>query len=302
MKSVFSAFGQTFFLRIIIPGLFAMFFIYSLFFQSTNNIGDSLFVLSLIVVVSGIVLTMLDNIIYRYFEGRFLARHCHWIYNLGIRYWKCKVERCYKKAIEIKKKKGTSHPKYLELRYWLRSFPVNDKGKPTALSPTIMGNILTAAEDYPRRKYGMNSIFFFYRIWIALDKDTKAEIDLNAAYMDSAIYTKFVLQIATSIYFLIWLFKKTPIDDWLIKNQISSDLFAQWQQNNMFIVYFIGALILCCFFHMVSIPLVRAKGEYFKSMFDVYRGKIEHMTKISSKPTEREKWKNTFVQLQSLID
>ena len=301
MKSIFSAFGQTFFFRVIIPGFFVALFIYSLFFQSTNNIKDSFLVLSLIVVVSGIVLTMLDNIIYMYFEGRFLARYCHWIYDLWRRYWKQKVEKYYKKAIDIKNKKGANHHKYLELRYWLRSFPIDDEGKPTAVSPTIIGNILAAAEDYPKRKYGMNSIFFFYRIWIALDKDARAEIDLNAAYMDSTIYAKFVLRIATIIYLILWIFKTTPMDDWLIGNKILSDLFIKCQQSNMF-VYFIGALILCHFFHIVSIPLVRAKGEYFKSMFDVYRDKIEKMTKMSSKTTEKEKWEDTFKQLQSLVD
>ena len=300
MKSIFSAFGQTFLLRVITPGLFATIFIYSLFFSSTNNIHDSFLVLGLILLVSGIVLTMLDNIIYMYFEGRFLARYCHWVYDLGVQYWKCKVRNYYKKAIEIKRKKGIRHPKYLELRYWLRGFPVDDRMKPTAVSPTIIGNILAASEDYSLRKYGMNSIFFFYRIWIVLDKDTKTEIDLNAAYMDSAIYTKFVLQIATITYFLLWILQITPVYDWLINKEILKNLFIRWQEDYMLIFYCIGALILRYFFHILSIPLVRAKGEYFKSMFDVYRYKIEYMTTISSKTTEKEKWMDTFNKLQSL--
>lgn len=44
-------------------------------------------------------------------------------------------------------------------------------------APTRLGNIIESFENYPDVKYGLDSVFYWYRLWVVLDKDLREEID-----------------------------------------------------------------------------------------------------------------------------
>src|SRR4051812_49479200 len=48
----------------------------------------------------------------------------------------------------------------------IRGFPCDPNGVPTAQFPTRLGNLLTAFETYPDRKYGMDGVFAWPRLWL----------------------------------------------------------------------------------------------------------------------------------------
>lgn len=288
MVEIFTNFGYKFFMRAVFPGFLIVVIIVSLLFSCLQDVMRSLVILIPIWFISGIVIFMMDPFIYIYFEGRCLAKTWPWLHQKITSYHKQRVRKMYNEAIQLKNKFSNTHPKYLELRFWLRYFPIDENGEPTATQPTLIGNILAAAESYPIIKYGMNPIFYFYRLWIALDKDTRSEIDLNASYMDGVIYTKFVLRMATFFYLLLFILNKLNILHLFYDKPLG--------------IYCIASFILCHLFHFISIPLVQAKGEYFKSMFDVYRDKISGMGKISSEVDERKRWEDIFKKLQSMPD
>jgi hypothetical protein len=49
--------------------------------------------------------------------------------------------------------------------------------RPSRLMPTRLGNVLRAAEDYSKSAYGMDSVFWWPRLWPLLPEAVKTEID-----------------------------------------------------------------------------------------------------------------------------
>ena len=66
---------------------------------------------------------------------------------------------------------------YDELWSEIRQFPADEHDHYIATRPTKMGNILASYEDYPDSRYGMDSVFYWHRLWLIVDKDTREEID-----------------------------------------------------------------------------------------------------------------------------
>jgi hypothetical protein len=69
--------------------------------------------------------------------------------------------------------------------------------------PTRLGNLTYEYELYPNCKYGLDSVFFFYRTWVSIDKDLRDELDRKQASVDGAFYLSFVLALA-ALWFFGW--------------------------------------------------------------------------------------------------
>src|SRR5260370_17941131 len=82
-------------------------------------------------------------------------------------------------------------PEYKECWYLLRQFPVDANGDPTALQPSRIGNVIIAYEQYPKVRYGMDSVFYWPRLWLLIDKDVREEVDNPWAAVDSILYAGF---------------------------------------------------------------------------------------------------------------
>jgi hypothetical protein len=78
-------------------------------------------------------------------------------------------------------------------------WPVDEGGDPYALYPTQLGNILAGFELYPKVKYGIDAIFYWYRLWVSLDKDLREEIDTVQAVVDSTLYVSFTLYVSAAL-------------------------------------------------------------------------------------------------------
>lgn len=85
----------------------------------------------------------------------------------------------------------------VELDLEVRKFPLNRSGYPESRFPTRLGNLIGAAETYPDREYGVDGVFGWYRLWVVIDKDLRAELDDQQAIVDSAMYAMFVAIAAT---------------------------------------------------------------------------------------------------------
>jgi uncharacterized Zn-finger protein len=132
-------------------------------------------------------------------------------------------------------------------------------GSYVALAPTRLGNLIYAYEDYPYRIYGLDSVFFWYRIWLKLGKDTRDEIDNRQALVDSALYVSASLVICSALtlaygvsaHFGVTLYAAQP---------------PEWFLLSLTPILLVGSFLL----YRASLYAHATYGEIFKSIFDVY--------------------------------
>jgi hypothetical protein len=75
--------------------------------------------------------------------------------------------------------------KALEVGVEYALYPTDDDSAAYVAHPTRLGNIIESFESYPKIKYGLDSVFYWYRLWVVLDKDLREEIDSSQAVVDS---------------------------------------------------------------------------------------------------------------------
>jgi hypothetical protein len=243
--------------------------------------------------VLGLFSSLLSNIIYRIYEGRLL-----WPQWLHIRLTRNMHKRVGKRLAETKKQDRSS-AKYKELWYWLRMFPLDDNGDPIAKRPTILGNVLEGYEEYPERRYGMDAIFYWYRLMPKLPESFLKQMDQYWAEADCMIYSSFAGLVIGLVYSILAIVK------WILSSAINlGDVISTTNLNTLNSVPAVGSSLgwaIGCFIggyivYRFSIPLHRRNGEYFKATFDVYRGSIIEISKIS--PEEKEAWQKAWAYLQ----
>ncbi len=91
----------------------------------------------------------------------------------------------------------------------IRQFPLTSQGEPTARHPTRLGNLISASETYPDRKYGIDGAFGWYRLWVVIDKDLRAELDDQQALVDSALYGAAIAGLSTIVCLIYALVRLT---------------------------------------------------------------------------------------------
>jgi hypothetical protein len=139
------------------------------------------------IMLMGWLIVLLDMPIYMLFEGR--------------RFWPKCLREFFIKNEEARLKKVNrdisqahiDYNRYLEASVEKLYFPIDENGVYKAKYPSRFGNLLTAFETYSDQRYGMDGIFFWNRIWLKLDKDTREDIDGRQALADSTLYVSFAL-------------------------------------------------------------------------------------------------------------
>jgi hypothetical protein len=116
----------------------------------------------------------------------------------------------------------------------------------------------------------LDSVFYWYRIWVSLDKDTREEVDNAQSVVDSALYIVFALLTSGLVmwaYALIWL-NWSPLPPYT-----QSPLPYLPSPLALFVI---GAVCLLSAFllYRLSLPAHAQFGELFKSIFDQYRSKL----------------------------
>jgi hypothetical protein len=262
-------FGLAFFYRVVLPGALLTFvslpLIDGVLGLAHLRIADLSLALLAGALVVGFLVSIFDDWIYQLYEGRtgwpdVLKAH-------GIDVWKERVREVYNLALD------TSDPSYNERWAYLRQFPTDADRVPTATAPTRLGNILAQYEaDYPLKRYGLDAVFFWPRLWLLIDKDTREEIDKEWAPTDCLLYLSAGCNVVALLYLLavvvaINLPTGTP---WLLH---SGD--ETWLALALGVL---GLTVVAWGFYQLSIPGHIRNGEVFKSAVDIYRHKLSSIT------------------------
>jgi hypothetical protein len=177
--------------------------------------------------------------------------------------------------------------RYNELWAELRVYPLDAEGEPEVQRPTRVGNILAGYEQYPNKRYGMDSVFYWPRIWLMVEKDKKEEIDGQWSLADGFLTMSAVALAGGAL----WI--GAAVVHWL--GLVGGDVVPFGGGSRM-LAGALGWWVLAWLLYRVSLPFHRENGEIFKSLFDMYRAKVWEMTKL--KPGEKEAWDAAWNYLQ----
>ena len=250
--------GVKLFFRLLLPGFLLSLGVSPIIFTLVDWVKKSFghaisYEVAFIVTIMlmGWLLVVLDMPIYMLFEGR--------------RFWpkflrdffRGREEARLKRIDEAINQRHKDYNRYLEASVEKRYFPIDAEGSYGVTYPSRFGNLLAAFETYPDRRYGMDGVFFWNRIWFKLDKDTREEIDGRQALADSTLYASFALfstGLLCVFYMAISLYTSTKH----IPGPFTSLVLS-------FICVLSGYAV-----YRLSLYAHEQFGEMIKSMFDVY--------------------------------
>lgn len=271
----------------------------SIFSAWKTSFPEAVAFLILMAFFLGILLSFLDRGIYIFYEGRkFWPK---WMRKRLIRRFQRKVDVLVLRAEKYK----DSDPKvYDEIWYYLRGFPIKrnkaseSHGMPRVVFPSRMGNLLESYEQYSLNRYGMDGVFYWYRLRLLLDKDARKEINAASAEADAVVYSSFGFLLSSFLYLVL------GVSQLLIDLSVSSIWRPFGIEYNPYAWLSMGVMLLGFAYitYRLSIPLHRSYGEYFKSMFDIGRKKLkaEMITNMPEVESESEYWENLYYMLTYL--
>jgi hypothetical protein len=259
MKLPFSI-AARFVFRLLIPGLILATILLPAIRHGVTTLGyeiDLVAYLSFSTILLGWVFTLLDLPIYMIYEGR-----CLWPRSVR----NCALKRQQNKLAKITREmdrleKSGDDAGYIEAAVKSSYFPIGKSGDREAQYPSALGNIMAEFEHYPTVKYGVDGVFYWYRIWLLLD--LRDEIDEQKSVVDCAIYTSFWLILSSGVVFT---YAIATILGYIIIPSTSSLVYASS-----------SIILLLCAYLLYKISL-RAHSQYghlFKAMFDNFYSKFD---------------------------
>lgn len=290
MKELPFGFGYPFFARVILPGQLgaaSLLFLFGPLLQRmwpSLDGTDKLALLGSAVLFVGMLAWILDTRIYWLYEGISWPRR---IREAAKRRLQRRVTLAMQEAEVLS---TTDDLAYAVVWDWLRRFPIGSDGIPRATRATELGNILAAAESYPRSRYGMTSHFYWHRIWLSMDEQARSTIDRNASRLDGTLYLSFVLLCSSCLYLIAAAIQ-------LILSFSAHATLPSIQSPEPLMIAGVLAALFSRVTYRWSLDLAGEKGEYYKSIFDVYRGKVTHMT-AEITDSEKELWEKTWRYLR----
>lgn len=235
------------------------------------------------VFVFGALISAVNNITYKIFEGRMLWPNR--LLDLWIGRQQARVERLRAQAEMPRSANVRIENQRRESWDELRTYPMNDDNEYYASSPTRLGNILTGYEQYPLSRYGMSGIFYFPRLWIAIKKEIKEDIDSAWSIADGFLSLSATSMTGGALWLLSGLLGSLEVP-------VRVPLGEPWYA----ILAGVGWIALGYGFYRLSLPFHRQNGDTFKAMFDLYRAQIWKITKLE--PGENQAWKTAWLYLQ----
>ena len=212
------------------------------------------------VIITGWLFVISEMHLYMFFEGR---RYWPWPKCLRKYLFKCEQRRLDELNSLKNELREKDRAKYLEICVELRRFPMDEDGQYYVKSPTRLGNLIEAYEGYPERIYGMDSIFYWHRIWLSIDQPLRDEIDGQQALADSTVYVSGAL-LSSGFLFMIYAFLN-----------ICGILSVEYLPNaNILFILSLLTLFSSYALYRASLYLHAQFGETFKSLFDVHGDKI----------------------------
>jgi len=211
-------------------------------------------------VVLGWLFSLLDMQIYMLYEGR--------------RFWPSYLVRCGRVREQrrlhrlnklYKEAKAATNPTTLPVEYAIRRalFPLDKDGMRYVAYPTRLGNLIAEYEQYPDRKYGMDGVFYWYRVWFVVPKDIRDELTQQQSLADSSLYMSMVLFLSTLLFVVYALASALGLA------QISPELKFCWLYAAMF------SLICGYGFYVMALNAHSAYASFFKAIFDDFYEKVD---------------------------
>jgi hypothetical protein len=235
------------------------------------------------VFVFGALASAVNGEVYKIYEGRILWPRR--LLELAVVRQQFRLDRQIRRRNEAKQAGRTTE--YGEAWYQLRLYPTDTEGKQYVKRPTLLGNILAGYEDYPDKRYGMDSVFFWPRLWLQLEKETKEEIDNSWSVADGFLSLSAISSIGGVVWLLVGALNALDVTAMTLP-------FSDWG----ILLAGMTFLVVGYGFYRLSLPFHRQNGELFKSVFDLYRDKIWSLTSL--KPNEVQIWDSTWSYLQYL--
>ncbi|HEX6911147.1 MAG TPA: hypothetical protein VF142_12165 [Longimicrobium sp.] len=268
-------------LRLLIPGFLLAMGLYPLLaaIDESANWGislENLVILSSI--VAGWIVMSLDQPIYMLFEGRrYLPA---WLQRAlrsgeGRRLQRLlRTEEATYRQQQGGRDRVEGARRNAEAWVEIRRFPLNEGGEPEAAMPTRLGNLIIAYETYPERRYGADAIFYWYRIWLMLDKDLREELDARQAVADSGLYACAAL-LASAVLWIAYALLLPLTAGVRPAAGFHAALDGQLPAS-MAILAIAGAfLLLARAAYWTSLSPQAQYGETFKSVFDLYERRVD---------------------------
>ncbi|HZT29973.1 MAG TPA: hypothetical protein VFA33_08830 [Bryobacteraceae bacterium] len=279
------------FMRVVLPGALASAVLYPTVAwllgrlpANAEQIWQRFAAFAVCVFVIGALISTLTSEIYKIYEGRIFwpDRLLRW----GERLQEARLRRFRQKAETARRAGDTA--RYDEAWYQLRLYPINEQGEPYVYRPTLLGNILAGYEQYPDNRYGMDSVFYWPRIWLQMEKEKKEAIDSQWSVADGFLLLSAiclaggVLWLAESAAAVAGLWRFTP--------PAGGPGWAALAA--------LGWWLAGYGFYRFSLPFHRENGELFKAIFDLYRAGIWEITNL--RPQEKQTWDAAWSYLQYL--
>jgi len=217
-------------------------------------------------VIFGWLVVLADQPIYMLYEGR------RWWPSKALEFFTAREAARLKFATEKAKELRVKNPDdgaYLEYEIDKLDFPINEKGEYFALFPTRLGNIITAFETYSDTAWGIDSIFYWPRLWVVLDKDTRALLDETQAIADGALYVSFALTLSAMTFILYGVGGFLAFIPKLHRFDLPHLPAPWWTLLVALILWFLSRII-----YWLALSQQRTYGDLFKSLFDQYREKL----------------------------
>jgi hypothetical protein len=248
-------------LRLVLPGAILTATLWPLVSAGLIFLGVSFNVpltAAVSIMLLGWLTLLLDMPIYMFFEGRrfWPERLRKW----GIGRESARLQSIVSKSSSAQQAGQSA----LELDLQTLSFPLGANGEPEARYPTRLGNLITAFEEYPLRKYGLDGTFVWPRLLVSIDKDLRSELDDQQAVADSALYVTAAL-VVVSICCIVYAFLAATYPSGLPALPSSETLAA------------VSAASAALAYGLYRLSLFRQAqyGDMFAATFDQHRSKID---------------------------
>ncbi len=265
-------FGNRLFFRVVFPGAVLTVVLWRFIVAALALLHVALppaYLIPIAIFILGWAFVVMDMPIYMAFEGR-----RYWpdrLWRFGVRLQRARLLQIYL-AMRHNDVQRLSNRRmgvaamnanriYLENAIHLSDFPlVPQTASYKPLWPTRIGNIIAEFEQYPRIKYGLDAVFFWPRIWLAIDKEIREEIDNQQAHADGLLYLSLAFAIAVPIMIIYALI------DLVAPNALptSPGFFL-----DLFLAMSCG--VMAALSYNLTLHAQRHFGATFKATFDQYR-------------------------------
>jgi hypothetical protein len=192
----------------------------------------------LVILISALLIKRFDLFVLRLLEG-YWPPYLFWLKSFFLRRQRKKNENLRTKFQQLASKYFQNALTVEESDQFVR-LDLQKRRIPNYIMPTELGNILRAAEEKPKNKYGLDAVICFPRLWLLLPENVQTELSEARTQLNTGARIWL-----WSVLFLVW----TPFAWWAIPvSLISAYLSYRW-----------------------TIDVAIVYGELIESVFDLYR-------------------------------